>query len=60
MWNQEAQPASLSMTDIDLIENYNVGAKGPTNKPTKIMFGPVYKLVDGLPILLKSGTVLCS
>ena len=42
-WSQTMSPASLSEADIRHIDGYNVGAREPTGRPVKILFGPVYK-----------------
>ena len=57
-WSQTVSPASLHETDIERIDDYNLGAKGPTGRPVKILFGPVYKRVDGMPVILRHGRVL--
>ena len=52
-------PASLNEPDINHIDGYNVGARGPTGRPVEIMFGPVYKRVEsGKLVMLRNGTVL--
>lgn len=60
MWHQRVPPALLQDKHYQRIENYNIGPQGPTGRPTKVLFGPVYKLVDDMPVLLRSGIVLCS
>lgn len=60
MWHQTVPPASFQAKDIERIDNYNIGPQGPTGRPTKVLFGPVYKLVGDRPVLLRGGTVLCS
>lgn len=57
-WKQTVPPALLDEPDITHIDGYNVRDGGPTGRPVKIMFGPVYKRVDGKLVILRNGTVL--
>ena len=59
-WAQKVSPASIKDADVDRIEGYNTGAKGPKGRIVDVLFGPVYKIVDSRPVLLCAGTVLCS
>ena len=56
-WHQTVPPTSLEPTDVERIDEYDVRSR-PTGKPVKILFGPVYKRVDGKPEVLQQGIVL--
>ena len=56
-WLQEA--SSLCQDDFERIENYNVGGQGPRNEMAEILFGPVYKHVEGVMVKLQDGIMLC-
>ncbi len=57
-WDQAVPLNSLNTDDVVRIPNYNIGPGKSTGQPKKILFGPVYKHVDGNQVLLKGGTVL--
>lgn len=57
-WHQTIPPLPFNGTDFEKIPGYDVGTKGPIGRPTKILFGPVYKQVDGKLVLLVEGMVL--
>ena len=52
-----ASPGSFREEDVDRIEPYNPSG-GSKGRPARILFGPLYKRVDGALVLLLKGTVL--
>jgi len=56
-WSQGV-PASHPASDIELIGPFNVSNNVAELKPVRVLFGPVYKVVDGDSILLRKGDVL--
>ena len=56
-WGQASSPDSFDPEDVDRIEPYNP-REGPKGRAARVMFGPLYKRVDGVLVLLRSGTVL--
>ena len=56
-WGQMAPPDSFNEADVDRIEPYNP-KEGPAGRPARVLFGPLYKRVDGMLVLLRNGTVL--
>ena len=57
-WHQAVLPPFFDETDVERIDGYNVDPRGTTGRLAKVLFGPVYKQVDGKPVLLVNGTVL--
>ena len=57
-WSQTVPPHSLNKKDIKRICDYDIVTKGPTSQPMEVLLGPVYKQVNGMPAVLRSGTVL--
>lgn len=58
-WKQAVPPASLNEPAVTRIDGYsNTWETGPKGEPVDILFGPVYKRVDGRLVLLRIGTVL--
>ena len=57
-WNQTMPTLYLNEKDIKHIDCYNIGTKGPTSQPVKVLFGPVYKRVNDKRMMLWTGTVL--
>lgn len=56
-WGQAALPDSFGQEDVDRIESYNP-REGLKGRAARILFGPLYKRVDGVLVLLRSGKVL--
>ena len=57
-WEQRELPTHFSHPEIDRIEPYNSKAEGPPGRPAKVLFGPLFKLVEEKHILLRKGVVL--
>ena len=57
-WGQTVAPSEVPLTDTELIGPYNMKAGGSQAKPVRVMFGPVWKVVDGERILLRKGEIL--
>ena len=51
-------PEAFSEPDVEWVDGYDVHPSKATRTPAKIMFGPVYKIVEGERVLLRRGTVL--
>ena len=56
--NQTMPPLYLNEKDIKRTDCYNIGTKGLTGQPMKVLFGPVYKRVNDKRMMLWTGTVL--
>lgn len=57
-WSQGAGPASLPFSDVELIGPFNAHNNAPQLRPVRVLFGTIYKVVDGDRIVLRKGDVL--
>ncbi|KAL9114874.1 MAG: hypothetical protein Q9227_001117 [Pyrenula ochraceoflavens] len=57
-WGQGEAPSAIDPTQVEPIGPYNMKSNFEQARPVRVMFGPVWKIVDGDPILLKKGEVL--
>ena len=65
LWRQRIKPTRIDKPDVEFIDKYNSPSnyrfnRSPEPNPVKVLFGPVYKAVDGNKILLRPGTELRS
>lgn len=59
-WRQAAKPESLPPVDMELTGPWAASDDRAPLRPTRVMFGPLYKIVEGEVILLRHGDVLGS
>jgi len=58
---QQLDISNLREQDVEWIEDYNVSPGGiAQGVPAKVLFSPLYKIIDGERVLLRKGTVLRS
>ncbi|KAG7006536.1 hypothetical protein G7Y79_00014g037110 [Physcia stellaris] len=58
-WAQTAKVDSFDEADFDRIEDYNTEAEERAGSASRVLFGPLYKHVDGRQrVLLRKGVVL--
>jgi len=58
---QQLRLSTLREQDVEWIEDYNIPSGASARwVPAKMLFGPLYKIVDGEEVLLRKGTVLRS
>ncbi len=58
LWGQGEAPSSVPLSDTELIGPYNMRSGGGHLKPVRVLFGPVWKVVDGERMLIKKGEIL--
>lgn len=58
-WAQAAKVDSFDEVDFDRIEEYNTRAEDISGSAPRVLFGPLYKHVDGRQrVLLRKGVIL--
>ena len=57
-WGQGEPPSNIPLSDTDIINNFNMKSKTGQSKPVRVLFGPVWKIVDGERILERKGELL--
>jgi hypothetical protein len=59
-WRQDAGPTSIPPGDVEAIGTLNIHNASSQPRAVRVLFGPVYKIVEGGSILLRKGEVLNS
>lgn len=59
-WRQDAQPTSIPPSDVEAIGTLNIYKASSQPRAVRVLFGPVYKIVEKESILLRKGEVLNS
>ena len=57
-WRHGLAPSLVPRSDMELIGPFNVHSPSAPLRPVRVLFGPVYKVVEGDSIVLHKGEVL--
>ena len=57
-WGQGEALGKMPLTDTDVIPNFSMKSRSGLSKPVRILFGPLWKVVDGERILERKGDML--
>lgn len=57
LWDQSAPPSTFTDALVEWIDGFDSNNFQP-GEPAKVLFGPVYKIVDGERVTLRTGEVL--
>jgi hypothetical protein len=60
VWDQMGAADSFDKSDVETIPEYNVEPRLATGLAVKVVYGPVYKIVDNQRVLLRGGEILSS